>query len=135
MTGGLPSDGDPEPLGVVQCGDGVNVAVFSANASAIEFCLFEDEREVRRVRLRGRSGDVFHDHIPNVAAGARYGLRAHGPFLPREGHLFNPAKLLIDPYAMLIDRPLKLHASMFGYRSDTRRRQPAPGRTRSPGIS
>jgi glycogen debranching enzyme GlgX/4-alpha-glucanotransferase len=119
MTWAGPPDGDPEPLGVTPRGDGVNVAVFSANATAIEFCLFEGEREVRRVRLHGRTGDVFHDHIPDVSAGARYGLRAHGPFLPREGHRFNAAKLLIDPYARLIDRPFALHPSMFGYRPDT----------------
>jgi glycogen debranching enzyme GlgX/4-alpha-glucanotransferase len=113
-----PAGGDPEPLGVTPRGDGVNVAVFSAHATAIEFCLFEGEREVRRIPLRGRTGDVFHDHIPGIASGARYGLRAHGPFLPREGHRFNPSKLLVDPYARAIDRPFALHPSMFGYRTD-----------------
>jgi glycogen operon protein len=108
---------DPEPLGVTVRGSGVNVAVFSAHASAIEFCLFEGEREVRRVRLRERTGDVFHDHIPDVAIGARYGLRAHGPFAPEDGHRFNANKLLIDPYAKAIDRPLALHASMFSDRA------------------
>jgi glycogen debranching enzyme GlgX/4-alpha-glucanotransferase len=111
-------DSAPEPLGVTVRGDGVNVAVYSAHATAIEFCLFEGEREIRRVRLRERTGDVFHDHIADVGAGGRYGLRAHGPFLPREGHWFNPAKLLLDPYVTAIDRPLALHPSMFGYRTD-----------------
>jgi glycogen debranching enzyme GlgX/4-alpha-glucanotransferase len=110
--------GEPEPLGVTPRGDGVNVAVFSANATAIDFCLFEGDREVRRVTLRGRTGDIFHDHVADVAPGARYGLRAHGPFLPREGHRFNPAKLLIDPYARAIDRRFSLHPAMFGYRTD-----------------
>jgi len=113
-----PSGGTPEPLGVTPCGDGVNVAVFSVNATAIQFCLFEGEREVRCVTLRDRTGDVFHDHIADVAPGARYGLRAHGPFLPREGHRFNPAKLLVDPYAVAIDRRFVLHPAMFGYRTD-----------------
>jgi pullulanase/glycogen debranching enzyme len=111
--------GGPEPLGVTVHGTGVNVAVFSAHASAIEFCVFADDREIRRERLRGRTGDVFHDHIEDVAPGVRYGLRAHGPFLPREGHYFNPAKLLLDPYATAIDRPFVLHSSMFGYRNGT----------------
>src|SRR5580704_6249409 len=117
MTSGWPSESEPEPLGVSLSGDGVNVAIFSANASAIEFCLFEGDREVRRVPLRGRTGDVFHDHVPDVAVGARYGLRAHGPYHPADGHRFNPAKLLLDPYAMAIDRPFALHASMFDYRA------------------
>src|SRR5580658_8366313 len=118
MIRGRRSFGDPEPLGVTPRGDGVNVAVFSANASAIEFCVFEAEREVRRVRLRGRIGGVFHDYVPDVAVGSRYGLRAEGPFLPNEGHLFNPAKLLIDPYATALDRKPALHPSMLGYRAD-----------------
>ena len=113
-----PIGGAPEPLGVTPCGDGVNVAVFSVHATAIEFCLFEGEREVRCVTLRDRTGDVFHDHVADVAPGARYGLRAHGPFLPREGHRFNPAKLLVDPYARAIDRRFVLHPAMFAYRTD-----------------
>jgi glycogen operon protein len=109
--------GEPEPLGVTPRGSGVNVAVFSAHADAIEFCVFENDREIRRVRLRGRTGDVFHDHVDDVAAGVHYGLRAHGPYLPHEGHYFNPAKLLADPYARAVDRPFRLHDSMFGYRN------------------
>ena len=112
--------GSPEPLGVSQVGNGVNVAVFSANASAIEFCLFDaaGEREVRRVGLPERTGDIFHGFIGDVPAGSRYGLRGHGVFAPSEGHRFNPSKLLIDPYARAIDRPFKLHSSMFGTTPD-----------------
>jgi glycogen debranching enzyme GlgX/4-alpha-glucanotransferase len=118
VTRAPPTGGEPEPLGVTPCGDGVNVAVFSANATAIQLCLFDGDREVRRVTLRDRTGDVFHDHVADVPPGARYGLRAHGPFLPREGHRFNPAKLLIDPYARAIDRRPAMHTAMFAYRTD-----------------
>jgi glycogen operon protein len=131
MTSRWPSDGEPETLGVSLIGDGVNVAVFSANATAIEFCLFEGDREIRRVRLRGRTGDVFHDHVPEVVAGARYGLRAHGPYRPADGHRFNPAKLLLDPYATVIDRPFELHASMFDYRAGSAETNLSPDDTDS----
>ena len=112
--------GSPEPLGVTLMGSGVNVAVFSAHASAIEFCLFDETggREVRRVRLPEKTGDIFHGFIGEIAAGARYGLRGHGVFAPSEGHRFNPSKLLIDPYARAIDRPFKLHSSMYGSTPD-----------------
>lgn len=111
------SAGSPEPLGVCPDGDGVNVAVFSVHADAIEFCLFDaDGREIRRVRLPERSGDVFHGHVAGVLPGARYGLRAHGPYDPANGHRFNPSKLLLDPYATAIDRKFSLHASMFAER-------------------
>ena len=112
--------GSPEPLGVTLTDAGVNVAVFSANAYAIEFCLFDasGDVEVARIRLPGRTGDVFHGAIHGVAAGARYGLRAHGPWTPAEGHRFNAAKLLVDPYARALDRPFALHPSMRGNAGD-----------------
>ncbi|WP_407049084.1 glycogen debranching protein GlgX [Methyloraptor flagellatus] len=116
-----PADGPgrPEPLGVTVVADGVNVAVYSAHAEAIEFCLFAagpDGADVEtRVRLPEHSGDVFHGFIGGVAPGARYGLRAHGPFEPQRGHRFNPAKLLVDPYATRLDRPFALHTRQFGH--------------------
>ena len=110
--------GSPEPLGVTPDDAGANVAVFSAQATAMAFCLFDraGERETARVLLPERSGDIWHGHIAGVTRGDRYGLRAHGPFAPRDGHRFNANKLLLDPYAAAIDRPFRLHPSMFGYR-------------------
>ncbi len=109
--------GSPEPLGVAIDRDGVNVAVFSAHAEAIDLCLFDaaGERETARIRLLERTGDVFHGRVAGVVSGTRYGLRADGPYDPGAGHRFNPAKLLVDPYSLLIDRPFRLHPSMFGF--------------------
>jgi glycogen debranching enzyme GlgX/4-alpha-glucanotransferase len=109
--------GRPEPLGVTPDAEGINIAVFSAHATAIELCLFDaaGETETDRILLPARSFDVFHGHIGGIGAGARYGLRAHGPWAPREGHRFNPSKLLIDPYATALDRPFVLHPSMFDW--------------------
>lgn len=113
------STGSPEPLGVTADARGVNVAVFSAHAERIEFCLFDasGEAEIARIALPGRTGDVFHGHIDGVPAGARYGLRAAGPWAPQEGHRFNPYKLLVDPYASRLDRPFRLDATMFDARA------------------
>ncbi|MEJ2124354.1 MAG: glycogen debranching protein GlgX [Alphaproteobacteria bacterium] len=121
MTCGIiASDGSPEPLGLTLDETGANVAVFSAHASVIELCLFDAQggTETARLRLPCRTGDVFHGHFTEIQAGQRYGLRAYGPFAPAEGHFFNPAKLLIDPYALMLDRPFKLAPAMFGYRAD-----------------
>ncbi len=76
--------GDPEPLGLTLVPGGANVAVFSAHATAIELCLFDasGQTELERIRLPERTGDVFHGFVPGIAAGARYGLRAHGPYDP-----------------------------------------------------
>ncbi len=112
------TEGSPEPLGVTPDATGVNVSVFSAHATSVVVCLFDEAgaRETTRIMLPERSGDFWHGHIAGVRPGARYGFRAHGPFAPAEGHRFNPAKLLLDPYAVAIDRPFKLHPTMFGYR-------------------
>ena len=112
--------GNPEPLGLTLTRDGVNVAVFSANAQSIDVCLFEaaGQAEVARFTLPARTGDVFHGFIAGVTAGTRYGLRAHGPWAPHDGHRFNADKLLVDPYARALDRPFALHPSMFGHHPD-----------------
>ncbi|MET0178950.1 MAG: glycogen debranching protein GlgX, partial [Novosphingobium sp.] len=121
------SEGSAEPLGVVPDALGINVAVFSRNAEAIELCLFDEaDREVERVRLPARTGDVVHGHVAGIGVGARYGLRAHGPYAPGDGHRFNPAKLLIDPHAHVLDRPFKLDGTMFGYHPDGDDRWPEP---------
>jgi glycogen operon protein len=108
-------DGTPEPLGVTADATGVNVAVWSAHAGAIEFCLFDraGDRETARIRLPARTGSVFHGRIDGVRLGDRYGLRALGPWDPERGHRFNGAKLLMDPLAVAVDRPFVLHPDLF----------------------
>ena len=115
---GAVRDGAPEPLGVTPIATGVNVAVFSAHAEAIDFCLFDaaGEGEVARIRLPARTGDVFHGHVDGIRPGDRYGLRAEGAWRPEAGQRFNVAKLLVDPYALALDRPFALHEAMFDAR-------------------
>ena len=115
MTSGPVGPGAPEPLGVCPDVQGVNVAVFSAHAEAVTFCLFDSagEQEIARIPLPARTGDVFHGHIGGIGPGARYGLRADGPHDPSRGDRFDPAKLLCDPFATRLDRPFRLHPSLF----------------------
>jgi glycogen operon protein len=99
----------PPTLGVRPRDGGLDVAVFSRHAERIELCLFSDDgvRETQRLPLTCRDGDIHHGFLPGAGAGLRYGLRAHGPFAPERGHRFDAAKLLVDPYASLIDRPFR----------------------------
>jgi pullulanase/glycogen debranching enzyme len=112
------TEGSPAPLGITLDDRGANIAVFSVHATAIDLCLFDEtgSAEVERVRLPARTGDVFHGRVADIGPGQRYGLRAHGPYDPTEGHRFNANKLLVDPYALALDRPFILHPAMFGYR-------------------
>ena len=93
--------GKPWPLGAHRDGQGVNFAVFSAHASAIELCLFDEAGtlQTRCELLPGHTDDIWHGYLPNAAPGLIYGLRAQGDWQPEHGHYFNPNKLLLDPYA------------------------------------
>jgi glycogen operon protein len=97
----------PARMGVRVVEGGAQVAVFSRNATSIDVCFFDADRdqETARWRLTGRDGDVFHGFVPGLNAGVRYGLRASGPHAPAQGQWFDASKLLVDPYATRIDRP------------------------------
>ncbi|WP_431047352.1 glycogen debranching protein GlgX [Roseateles sp. L2-2] len=93
--------GRHEPLGATVRDGGVNFSVFSAHATRVEVCLYDEAgtNELARHALHGPVDGVWTGFLPGARAGQRYGLRAHGPHAPREGHRFNAAKLLLDPYA------------------------------------
>ncbi|CAN5861682.1 hypothetical protein BH24ACT15_BH24ACT15_00720 [soil metagenome] len=110
--------GRPYPLGATWDGRGTNVAVFSELADAVELCLFgdgPDKGEELRIPLSDRTGFVWHTYLPGVGPGQRYGFRVHGPWDPSKGHLANPHKLLIDPYATAIDGDIVWTPACFGY--------------------
>jgi isoamylase len=110
--------GRPQPLGATWDGLGVNVALFSEHATAVDLCLFDaagDRREACRVRLPERTDHVWHGYLPDVRPGQLYGFRVEGPWAPEAGHRFNPAKVLLDPYAHAMGRPLAWDEANFGH--------------------
>ena len=110
--------GLPQPLGATWDGAGVNFALFSANATKVEVCLFDPKgrREVARVALPEYTHEVWHGYLPDVRPGQLYGYRVHGPYDPANGHRFNPHKLLIDPYARALFGEVVWHDACYGYR-------------------
>ncbi|MDF2231970.1 glycogen debranching protein GlgX [Albimonas sp. CAU 1670] len=95
------AEGSPAAPGLRLTATGANVAVLSAHAERIELCLFDpDGRESARLPLPYRTGDMHHAHVEGIGEGQLYALRAHGPWDPAAGHRFNPAKLLLDPWAL-----------------------------------
>ncbi len=98
---GTLAPGKSWPLGATFVDGGVNFAIFSAHATLVELCLFDaaGERELARLPLPAQTDGVWHGLLPGAGAGLIYGLRAHGPDDAARGHRFNPAKLLLDPYA------------------------------------
>src|SRR6202035_2483133 len=115
------SEGKPYPLGATADEKGANFAVFSANATRVEVCFFDNEgrREVGRLELPERTDEVFHGHVTDVGPATLYGFRVHGPYEPEAGHRFNPNKLLLDPYARGHFGDLKWNPAVFGYRLES----------------
>jgi isoamylase len=114
-------EGLPNPLGAHWDGKGTNFALFSANATKVEVCLFDEsgERELSRVELPEYTDQVFHGYLPDVGPGTFYGYRVHGPYEPAAGHRFNPNKLLLDPYARAHAGSLTWDPAVFGYKMET----------------
>ena len=110
-------DGLPAPLGANWDGRGVNFALFSSHAIAVDLCLFDPtgRKETRRIRFGARTGDVWHGYLRGVHPGQLYGYRVHGPYEPDHGHRYNPNKLLVDPYARSLFGRVRWHDALFGY--------------------
>ena len=110
-------EGYPFPRGATWDGNGTNFALFSANATKVEVCLFDSEGkvEVERVVLPEYTDQIFHGWLPGVGPGQIYGYRVHGPYAPEAGHRFNPNKLLLDPYAPAHFGELHWDPALFGY--------------------
>ena len=114
--------GRPFPLGATWDGSGVNFALFSEHATAVELCLFEhadSAEESNRIPLPERTDYVWHCYLPDVKPGQCYGYRVHGPYAPQAGRRFNAAKLLLDPYAKAITSPIPWSRALFAYRIDS----------------
>ena len=111
--------GRPYPLGATWDGEGVNFALYSHGAERVELCLFdtaEGEVERERIALPERTWWVRHAYLPGVSPGQLYGYRVHGAYEPERGFRFNPAKLVIDPYARAVAGRLNWEAPVFAYR-------------------
>lgn len=106
------------PLGATWDGEGVNFALFSAHAEAVDLCLFDatGQHEVARVRLPEYSDQIWHGYLPDARPGQLYGYRVQGPYNPEAGHRFNAHKLLLDPYAKSIAGELTWVDAHFGYK-------------------
>ena len=114
-------EGRPFPRGAAWDKNGVNFAIFSANATKIEVCLFDSEgkNELERIALPEYTNQVWHGYMPGLPVGTIYGLRVHGPYAPEHGHRFNANKLLLDPYACAYVGELRHDPALFGYQMES----------------
>jgi isoamylase len=114
-------EGLPHPRGATWQGKGVNFALFSAHATRVELCLFDEtgEREVERIDLPEYTDEIWHGYVADVHPGSIYGYRVHGPHEPSNGHRFNPNKLVLDPYAQGHFGDLHWNPAVFGYQLES----------------
>lgn len=107
--------GSPHPLGATWDGYGVNFALFSLNALAVELCLFDPDGRELRLMLTQRTAYVWHGYVTGVGVGQRYGYRVYGDYDPKSGHRFNPNVVLVDPYARALDGKEDWERGCFAY--------------------
>lgn len=110
--------GNPYPLGATYDGKGVNFALFSEYAEAVELYLYDDNSEsteIAKFKLTEKTHQVWHIYLLGIQPGQRYGYRVYGPYDPSQGHRFNPHKLLIDPYAKAISGTVQWDNALFAY--------------------
>jgi isoamylase len=109
--------GRPYPLGARPNRKGTNFALYSANATKVQLCLFDETgKQTEVISLKEVTAFVWHGFLPGVYAGQRYGYRVHGPWEPEKGLRFNPAKLLVDPYAEAVVGDVDWTQPVFPYK-------------------
>ena len=110
--------GKPYPLGATWRGNGVNFALYSEHATAVDLCLFDSAESPQelRIRMTEHSDEVWHVFLPDIKPGQLYGYRVEGPYEPENGARFNSSKLLLDPYAKAIAGTVDWADEMFGYK-------------------
>ena len=107
--------GSMYPLGASYDGAGVNFALYSQVAQKVELCLFDEHDAETRIEMTERNSYVWHNYIPGLQPGQRYGYRVYGPYDPMHGLRCNPNKLLLDPYAKAIEGNIDGDESLFSY--------------------
>lgn len=107
--------GKPYPQGATWDGMGVNFALYSETASGVELCLYDHDGNGENISLPERFGGIWHGYVPAVKPGQLYGYSVHGPFDPEKGQRYNPAKLVIDPYARALSGQVNWDAPVFAY--------------------
>ena len=114
------TEGKPFPLGATWDGLGVNFALFSAHATKVELCLFDDagETELERIELPEYTDEVWHGYLPFAQPNTNNKNHNHRPYEPDAGHRFNPNKLVLDPYAKQLVGRMRWGPELFCYQLD-----------------
>lgn len=108
--------GNPYPLGATPDDEGTNFAIsVGKDAEKVVLCLIDADGAEECLELTERSGNTWHAHVAGVGGGQMYGYRIHGPWDPARGLRYNPAKILIDPYAKAIEGDFNWGQHQFSY--------------------
>jgi len=111
-TASHPSEnGESFPLGSTLFPDGVNFSLLCKNGTSVELLLFDHIDDIEPARVipidarKNKTYHYWHAFLPDISKGQLYAYRVHGPFEPWNGHRYDPAKILLDPYAKIVAVP------------------------------
>lgn len=97
----------------------VTVGLWAPEATAVEFCVFSKAGDAwvqtRIEYLENVGYGNWLSQIGDIHVGDHYGFRVHGKWDPENGYFFNPAKLLVDPYAKSVHGHYNLCEAVFPY--------------------
>jgi glycogen operon protein len=95
----LPAPAPGALLGAHLDDKGTSFALWAPRATRVELALVAPDRTQHNLDLEAGEDGVWSTWVEGVVAGALYGYRVHGPWDPATGQRFNPARLIMDPYA------------------------------------
>jgi glycogen operon protein len=107
--------GEPLSFGAQPVSGGVRFRLFSGAAAEVELCIYDEAGvEVDKVPLERGAGGRWQATVGGAGPGTAYGYRVHGPVDGGPAGRFDPARLLVDPYALEIRGDTRWNAGVDG---------------------
>ncbi len=116
---------DSRRLGAHVENGGVRFGLWAPHASRVELTLVDAMNRQWNLPMDPDNRQVWSLFVPGITAGQEYGFRVHGDWAPEHGRRFNPARLLLDPYARAVSGgidyrgPIHDHIASDDFRPDT----------------
>ena len=104
---------------------GVNFGLWAPHASHVELALIDGRNSQHNLDMAQDDRGIWNVFVPGIGPGQHYGYRVHGEWAPHRGLRFNPARLLLDPYARAVNGgidyrgPIHDHTSADAFELDS----------------
>ncbi|RRD07271.1 glycogen debranching enzyme GlgX [Arachnia propionica] len=94
---------DTTRLGAHVATGGVNFGLWAPHATQVELVLIDNRNDQHNIDMNRGEHGIWNVFVHGIGPGQLYGYRVHGEWAPHRGLRFNPARLLLDPYARAVN--------------------------------